>query len=397
MRVYNIDFFDIDTMENIHHDMVAAEELSIDYDYLSPSTNEIEITKTDKLSKRNIVYIHGLYSYIGIITNIDTDDDKTTVSFDSFLKLFDHDAKFRFKPNFTYSLEQHIRDMIIYYWAYNGSDDPYQGLKTLSVYNVTIANISNPTNDWSLGIEAIDDDRPNVAICNLLSDVIEPALKKYGILVDVSLDFSNKCIKIIIDKVADDSATFMIDADQNNVEIESFSIQDPNTETNKLEIWDTNSLTYDISNHKKITYYLYKKSENGDTGPFSYKYGTSAPDGYSRITPVVIETTYTAESGEQYDDDGNANEDYKSFEEMAKEKAQDTFDGMDYENLIELKMSLEDFLINPQSMRFGTLVRIYHDGVSYASILTGKKIETEITLVFGSIRHDLTKILKASK
>ena len=51
-------------------------------------------------------------------------------------------------------------------------------------------------------------------------------------------------------------------------------------------------------------------------------------------------------------------------------------------------------LIHPEDMEFGQVVKIVSDGTEYTSILTGKEISETYKLIFGTVRLDLTKILR---
>ena len=53
-----------------------------------------------------------------------------------------------------------------------------------------------------------------------------------------------------------------------------------------------------------------------------------------------------------------------------------------------------DTLVRPESLEFGQTVRIISDGVSYTSILTGREKGAFTKLIFGTVRLDLTKILR---
>lgn len=82
------------------------------------------------------------------------------------------------------------------------------------------------------------------------------------------------------------------------------------------------------------------------------------------------------------------------FLEKAYEKAYQTFSKNKYDNLIELEVAIDDELINPMSLKVGQVVNIVSEGVSYTSILSGREIEDTTTLIFGTIRLELTKTLK---
>ena len=52
--------------------------------------------------------------------------------------------------------------------------------------------------------------------------------------------------------------------------------------------------------------------------------------------------------------------------------------------------------MKPEQMEFGQQVEIISDGVAYRSILTGRERGKNTKLVFGTVRLDLTKILRRS-
>lgn len=108
-------------------------------------------------------------------------------------------------------------------------------------------------------------------------------------------------------------------------------------------------------------------------------YDTSNTD---RITPVIFNMTSVAVvTG-------------STFAAAAKDAADKQFDVDSYSNLIELTMVNDDMLIMPTTIAIGQAVQVITNGASYTSILTGIERSTKTKLIFGSIRLDLTKILK---
>lgn len=80
--------------------------------------------------------------------------------------------------------------------------------------------------------------------------------------------------------------------------------------------------------------------------------------------------------------------------EAVQAKAIAEFARNKYSNNIELTVKEDDSMIKPLDMNIGQVVNIIHEGVSYNSILSGKQIKNGlVTLIFGTIRLELTKIL----
>ena len=107
----------------------------------------------------------------------------------------------------------------------------------------------------------------------------------------------------------------------------------------------------------------------------------------NRIVPVVQEIRGTAP-------ERNGSTITRTFAKMADSEAAEVFGSIEYNNLIELEMLNDDSLVNPYSMEVGQVVNVISDGASYNSILTGRKIGQTTTLIFGTVRLDLTKRLK---
>ena len=83
--------------------------------------------------------------------------------------------------------------------------------------------------------------------------------------------------------------------------------------------------------------------------------------------------------------------------DTAAELAKNALGNAEYNHLIELSMlqNMEPVGIDPVNIKIGQMVNIYHEGISYSSILTGKEIGGGIIkLIFGIVRIELTKILK---
>ena len=118
-----------------------------------------------------------------------------------------------------------------------------------------------------------------------------------------------------------------------------------------------------------ITYYLHSDDS----------YDTSATD---RIMPVVYEIQTASASGD------------KTFAEAAAEAADKLFGNNKKANLIEITIQNNDKMVNPDDLEIGQLGTVITNGKAYQSVFTGYTIETTTKLIFGTIRLDLTKILK---
>ena len=236
------------------------------------------------------------------------------------------------------------------------NEDGMQNIKGLSVSAVTA------TKDWSLHITP-SDKGGHYNIVNLIDSVIIPGMEKYSILVKTKLDIQNREVQITVGKAA--AGVITIESDLPNIIKKSVTIKQVSADVNKLVLYD--SADYATTR----TYYLHP-----DLG-----YDTYDRD---RITPVVCEMQAVQ------------SEEGSTFDAAAIRAAHDKFSGLAYSNLIELTMANDDGLVKPERIEFGQEVDIISDGVAYRSILTGRERGKNTKLVFGTVRLDLTKILRRS-
>lgn len=82
------------------------------------------------------------------------------------------------------------------------------------------------------------------------------------------------------------------------------------------------------------------------------------------------------------------------FSDKAYNKALSTFSKNKYDNLIEIEVAVDDDRVQPLSMKIGQHVSVVTEGMAYTTILSGREINNTATLIFGTIRLELTKMLK---
>lgn len=363
-----VDFFD-NTIAHKYYTLVDETQIVIDNDYLSPNEMSIELIKTDKIQAGYVFVLSTKKGFLGLVTKVDQQDYSTLISFKPWLAIFDHDVRVNTglnKGTNKISLEHQIAELIKEYWQ--GSDEKQN-------FPMTITENSS-TKDWALNLEPTDKEKNDYGICNLY-DIIQRSLAKYGIAVNYSLDITKKVISL---KIQNETNTIIIDADNRNVQVGTFTIEEASTETNKLEIWNGENFT------TKVTYYLHL-DKKWDTS------ATDRPPGLANVAVYSVEPEYETKT------DANGKETKtvtKTFEEAAKEQADQFFYGVGFRSEIELTVLPNDTLIKPTSLRFGQVAKIIKDKTVYESILTGTKYNADgtMTLVFGSIRTSLIKKIK---
>lgn len=354
MRPYNVEIFapDFTLVGNTNVNDVVYRE-----DYLSPDVNTVTVLALAGVKKQDFIrIIRGNEEYAGIITEIaygtDTSKRLLNISYKPLIELLDTDILFDVDLQGKGSLEAFICDRVRETFIEN--PDTLQNVHGLSIDAVS------DTTGWGFHITP-SESGGHYNIVNLMDSVIIPAMQKYGILVSAKLDIQNRGIRMTVGKPT--SGILTIETDLPNILRKNVTVKQVSADVNKLVL-------YDAADYASVrTYYLHP-----DLG-----YDTKNTD---RITPVV----YALQAVQH--DEGS------SFEAAAIQAAHDKFSGLAYSNLIELTMANGDILVKPDEMQFGQEVDIISDGVAYRSILTGRERGESTKLIFGTIRLDLTKILR---
>lgn len=203
---------------------------------------------------------------------------------------------------------------------------------------------------------------------NILS-VMVSAMKTYGVVVASRLDLPNKRFTV---NIYQQTATKVLEASLENVLQKSVTIGDSYGSTNKAII-------------RKIRVVDDVTTVLGQTEFYLHPNGTIDTTDGNRIVPVFWELESL-----ELDDDMTESD----WQAAALSRAKEILTPAKYDNEIVLQYDRDDLLARPADMLIGTATTIYLDGNTYASILTGKRIEGQkITLIFGVTRTELTKQL----
>lgn len=354
MQPYNIEIFD-PSFNLIQHYNSGGIEYK--FDYLSTVENSVLIEFNENVEKGDYIrLVNDSNEYFGYITAIQVNESVqgfSEIRFKPFISLFDEPILFDTTlQGSQISLEQAIADYITAYWITNSDSSQ-------NIFGLELEIIST-TSNWGFHITS-DQQGLNKAIINFMSSIIRRSLTKYQVALNAIPDFQNKKIKIKIGR--DDFYTYYIEADLPNVFEKSIIINETTEDINKLVIYNQADLATNI---------VYYKHPDGS-------YDTSDTD---RLVPVLYGMTSVAVV------EGS------TFASAAKDAADKQFDVDSFNNLIELYVQNDDELVNPDRLMIGQAVNVISNGASYGSILTGFERGEKTKLIFGSIRLDLTQILK---
>ena len=385
MKPFNVEIFNRE-FELLAHTNV--DDIKIDYDYLKPSDSELEIRLSGfydtfaaqavidensggLLRALSIPELEGLMDAVGVgayirlqrddtdifgvITSVTTADDQllTKLGIQPFpAAIFSTEILFDTDQQGTVALETVIANQITA--SFINSSDTIQNIPGLSV------TTTSSTVSWGMNLKS-DTEGMHHCVIDFYDVLIRRALEEYGIAIHTSVDFQNDTIDLTIGKVV---GTQTIEADLPNVFEKTFLINESSKNTNKLDVYDT-------ANYTTVRTY-YKHTD-----------GTYDTTNNNRLYPVVREIgTATA-------DENN------TFIVNADAVAASVFGEVTYNNLIEIKCLYDDALIRPMELDIGSVVTVIHEGNAYTSIMTGYELEDNvINLIFGSIRADLTKLIR---
>lgn len=355
MKPFSVEVFsqDFEYVANTNVNTIYYKE-----DYLSSDDNTITVFALKGIKKQDYIrLVRGSEEYVGIISEITYGTDKSkklqNITFKPLMELLNTSYLFDLNKQGVGTLEQFMADAITEMFISNS--DVKQNIKGLRVETIT------ETTDWGFHITPADSGG-HYNIVNLLDSIIIPALEKYSVLVHTKLDIQAKELVISIGRAF--GSPVIIECDLPNILKKNLVIRRANTDVNKLILYDAGTEYTDC-----VTYYLHT----------DLSYDTFDKD---RVLPVNCEIKAIK---------GDEN---ISFKSACQNEAGNKFANKTFQNLIELTMSNNDALVNPVALQFGQIVNVISEGVVYQSILTGKEVGSNTKLIFGTVRLDLTKILR---
>lgn len=352
MKPYNVEFFSQDfTLK--HHTNIDS--VSYSEDYLSPKTNTITARFSEEYAIGDYLRIYrddeSYFGRVKGITIVNSAGTAASVEYEPFETLFNSEIMFDVTQQGTKSIERTIADAITAWWISNG--DQAQNVPGLNV-------VTTSSTAWDFQLQPSVEGL-NYRTVNLYNDIIVPAMSRLGVGVYVSPDPYNEQIDVTVGKA--NAAAYTVEADLPNVIISNIVLNETAEDTNKLIVYDATNLT------DTVVYYKHPDRS----------YDTQNRD---RITPVIYSITTVTPNEED------------TFADLAAREAAKLFEQTSYNNLIELTVLNDDALIGAKTMLIGQTVNIVSDGVSYPSLLTGREVGRVTKLIFGTIRIDLTTILK---
>ena len=344
MQAYNVEIFDRNFKIKDH---VTVGDFVHNQDYLSLPDTTITVHGVLDAAGGDYVRIAGGDRVaFGVLQDPTETGRDGEYRFRDFLSVFDTNILFDTSlQGSTTSLEDMIARYIREGWISNS--DASQNIPGLRV------NVISTTTGWGFHLTS-DTEGLAKTIINFYGVILKRALAEYHVGVYVDVDPDSKIITLNIG--VKKSLPMFIEADIPNVLNKTVVVNKKAKTVNKVIIYNRQTLA------NPVIYYLHPDGS----------YDTRNDD---RIVPVV----YSMLSIES-----------ENFASAAASEAGSIF-STNESNYAELTVLNEDPLAG---MELGQQVTIIDGGRMISSVLTGKESGDVTKLIFGTVRLDLTKILK---
>ena len=371
MQPYNVEVFDRD-FNFIHN--YTIEEFEYNEDYLTLPETTIFMSYNPNVTRGcYITVFNSKERYSGVITTVTISANYNgymNVGFKSFIAMLNAsrflDVAYINTYAQTHSLESYIYENIKHLYidglTYNG--EVYGDIDTdLIIPGLEISLISNTLN-WSIGLyRQSEGDLIDYQKVSYIDDLIIPAMKIYQIGCYVEFDFKLKKIKMKIGKKT--NTPIVVETSLPNVYNTVLAQKDTANDVNTVDLAMTVSdETWNFTWYKNI-------------------YGEWSGDIEDRSLPVVYDQMEIQGYNMQTGQIG------QSVYDMLVEH----YGGSNKDNnSVELTVNNDDPLAT--MFNLGDSAEIIINDTVYTSIYTGKTKAKTTTLIFGTQRMDLTKILK---
>lgn len=354
MQPFNVEIFGTDFELKQHYNV---DFFDYSFDYLSITENVVMVPFDESVQKGDYIRLKSReFEFSGYISSLSIDEDLegyTNIGFRPFMGLFDRDVVFPTSVLSSVTLEETLANIITANWIENSDSEQ-------NIYGLEVETISNTTG-WTFYQEDMTQGM-NKTIVNLI-EIAQLSLSKYKVGLFITIDFVTKKIKCQIGKK--NISSYYIEADLPNILDRQIIVNENATDVNKLIVYAKEYLT-DNSNYRR-DFYLHTD-------------GTYSTVDTDRIVPVIYAITTIPYSS--------------SFAYEAGKAADKFFGNTKKSNLIELVVANNDPMISLSNIEIGQEVKVITNGEIYDSMLTGFEIGTTTKLTFGTVRLDLTKILK---
>ena len=372
MRVYNLEIFRIGhiggiIMEgySVYYDVYHRQinEINYAYDYFKADKNIIEIPYDERVQEQMCLRISdsldASFELTGYITGIEIEKGMMKVTYTDLVSAFTD-------INVAFNVEKQNAPVTTLESYLEG----YLGDKALLVYgeqgwnvynldrNLDIGASTHEVNPFNFNIKP-DNEGSKFAIVGLKDVLINRSASEYDVWFRTHFETSPY---IAIGKV--DSEVQYLETNAPFVISSIVKFENNKEGTSVLSVYNAD----ETDENMYLTFYLH------EDGTVNSTYDETV------VKPLIYaETVIKLNEGEVFAD--------KALEE-AKSKMNVELGN----NYVEIEVPFDT--MDLATWGIGQKVKIYHEGMEINSVLTGKKIDKTLTLIFGTIRLELTKRLE---
>lgn len=373
MRAYNVEVFRLRSSGGVFVAPYTAianftiDTLTYSFDYFNRSNNTVEIPYNAEVRKRDMVSVslfdNAKVRYNGFITDIDYSGTMMKLTFSSFVQTYcDHNVAVKTTDQHSgFELEYVLFELIdnsIWHAGYDA---------TLGF--IRADQLTTEVPQWGFNLKP-DVEGYNRGTMGLLN-VLNRSGQEYNVFVNEVLQFEPTAslspayhLQIAhitgTPKIIETSAPYVLSS---NVRIE-----ENQNAINRMGMFD--------SKNNQAGESLYGLFDDGTIG-FVDDYPTKTLVQPPVYTEMII----------SYGDE-------ETFEQIAQREAESQMKKEAANNLIEIEIPIDTETVDYLTWKWGQPVYIVHEGQKIYSVFTGIKIGKTATLVFGTIRKELTKRLR---
>ena len=375
MQPFNVEIFDRD-FNFIHN--YTIESIEYHEDYLTLPETVVFMSYNENVKRGHYITVYNDEErFSGVITSVTASanyDGFMNVGFKSLIALFRASFAMRVKEISQYatnhSLESLIYQYINKYYVLGDMPDGHD--VEMEVPGLILTKLTD-TYNWNIGLVAdMEYDYDGYTMVSLIDGLIIPAMEMYKIGLYVSFNFQAKTINIEIGVKA--NTPIIVEANLPNVLNVNYNTKDIRDDVNTVCVM-CGTGDWNVDPQFAIEYY---KNTSG-------VWSASTTD---RILPPIYSEMVYNDPVATY----NPNGDIMTGGQDVLQMLVQNFGGTSDDNNIEVTVANDDPLAT--MFKLGDTVNIIINDTIYTSIYTGKDKTTVTKLIFGTIRLDLTKILK---
>lgn len=369
MKAYKVEIFQMTDPQpigqetppiNVYHTVINS--FTYVGDYFNKQNNVISVPDSDEIKIMQIIRIASVTDikeeYKGIINAVDREKGMAKITYTDFIHTFliqsvAFDTK---KQHSGTSLEAYLTQLI--------NNNIIVSFFNWGAGAVIAGATTQEVTDWGFNLKP---DVEGYSRCAIAYDrLFKRAADEYNVF---SVEKFDPQSAYIVNTGKNKQAPEIIETNAPYVIRSLVRIEDNQNAVNVLTVYDS----HDPTGARAITFFLNRDGTITETAPTD------------RMQPPIY-----AESIANYGDED-------TFQTAARREAESRLVKETNNNLVEIEIPADTKTVNYTAWEYGQPVQILHKGLNIHSVFTGIKVDKTVTLIFGTIRLELTKRIGGSR